>query len=180
MTTSPYDRLPQVPSFELTSTDVKDGQPLPVAQYSAGTGIPGAVDASPQLSWSGFPGGTRSFAVTMYDPDAPTPSGFWHWALADIPATVTELPTGAGAPGGGALPEGAFHVPNDARLDFYAGAMPPPGTGKHRYVIAVHALDVPSMKELGVSAESTPALLNFSFLGHTLARALLTPWGGEE
>jgi Raf kinase inhibitor-like YbhB/YbcL family protein len=176
---SPFDKLPPVPSFTLTSTDVKDGEPLAPPQYSARTPVPGAADASPQLSWTGFPEATKSFVVTMYDADAPVPAGFWHWALADIPAAVTELATGAGAPGDQALPAGAFHVPNDARLAFFAGAMPPPGTGKHRYFIAVSALDVPSVKDLGVTDASTPTVLYFSILQHTIARALITPWGGE-
>ncbi|WP_443060511.1 YbhB/YbcL family Raf kinase inhibitor-like protein [Streptomyces sp. NBC_00459] len=176
---NPFDRLPPVPSFTVTSTDVKDGEPLATAQYSTRTGIPTAADASPQLSWTGFPEATKSFVVTMYDADAPVPAGFWHWAVADIPAGATELVTGAGAPGGQGLPAGAFHVPNDARLPFYAGAMPPPGTGKHRYFIAVNALDVASVKDLGVADDSTPTVLYFSILQHTIARALITPWGGE-
>jgi hypothetical protein len=177
--TSPFDKMPPVPSFTVTSTDVKDGEPLAMPQYSARTSIPGASDASPQLSWSGFPAETQSFVITMYDADAPVPAGFWHWALADVPATVTALATGAGAPGGADLPPGAFNVANDARLPFYAGAMPPPGTGKHRYFIAVNALNVPSVRDLGVTEESTPSVLYFSILQSTIARAVIVPWGGE-
>ena len=94
----PFARLPVVPSFTVTSTDVTDGQALPLAQMSAIFGVPGGKDLSPQLSWSGAPAETKSYTVTMYDPDAPSGSGFWHWAVADIPASVTGLPTGA-APG---------------------------------------------------------------------------------
>lgn len=177
--TSPYDSLPAVPAFAVTSTDVADGAPLPVAQFAAMSGVTGAEDRSPQLSWSGFPAATRSFVVTMYDPDAPTPSGFWHWAVADIAAGVTSFDAGAGAPGAGGLPEGAFHVANDVREPGYTGAAPPPGTGKHRYYLAVTALDVPSVAALGVAPESTPAALSFSLLGHTLARGVLVPWAGE-
>jgi hypothetical protein len=179
MTSTPFDNMPPTASFTVTSTDIKDGEALGVPQYSGRTGIPGAMDASPQLSWTGFPESTRSFVITMFDADAPVPAGFWHWALADIPASVTELSTGAGAPGGAALPAGAFHVANDARLEFYAGAMPPPGTGKHRYFIAINALDVESVRDLGVSEQSTPTMLYFSILQHTVARAVITPWGGE-
>jgi len=91
----PYDALPKLPSFSLTSTDVKDGQPMPDVHRS-GVMQAGGKDVSPQLSWSGFPEGTKSFTVTMYDPDAPTAAGFWHWAVFNIPANVTELPSGAG------------------------------------------------------------------------------------
>jgi len=177
MSANPYDRLPATSSFQVTSGDLEDGGPLGIAQYSAMTGIPGATDTSPQLSWSGFPEGTKSFAITMYDADAPTPSGFWHWAVANIPAEVTELAAGAG--GGGGLPDGALLVPNDVRAPIYVGAMPPQGSGKHRYFIAVHALDVANITEAGFDAQGTPAGLNFTMLGHTLGRAIITPWGGE-
>ena len=112
----PFARLPVVPSFTVTSTDVTDGQPLPAAQMSGIFEVPGGKDLSPQLSWSGAPAETRSYTVTMYDPDAPSGSGFWHWAVADIPASVTGLPAGAGNGTGEHLPTGAFHLPNDARL----------------------------------------------------------------
>jgi phosphatidylethanolamine-binding protein (PEBP) family uncharacterized protein len=89
--TNPYEYLPQVPSFELSSETVTDGRPLPPAQLSKMFGMPGGEDVSPQLSWSGFPEETKSFVVSMYDPQAPTGSGFWHWVVADIPASVTSL-----------------------------------------------------------------------------------------
>jgi hypothetical protein len=102
----PFWRLPVVPSFTLTSTDITDGEALPPAQMSGIFGVPGGKDISPQLSWSGAPAETKSYTVTMYDPDAPSGSGFWHWALADIPASVTGLPTGAGDSSGEHLPTG--------------------------------------------------------------------------
>jgi Raf kinase inhibitor-like YbhB/YbcL family protein len=174
----PFARLPVVPNFALTSTDVTDGKELPVAQMSAAFGVPGGLDLSPQLSWSGAPPETRSYTVTMYDPDAPSGSGFWHWAVADIPASVTELPTGAGDDTGQYLPTGAFHLPNDLRAPYFLGAAPPPGDGRHRYVIMVQATDVEHVGQLGVQADSTPALLGFHINagGHLLGRAVVTPW----
>jgi Raf kinase inhibitor-like YbhB/YbcL family protein len=104
-------------------------------------------------------------------PDAPTGSGFWHWVVFDIPATVTELATGAGSQDGDRLPAGAVQVRNDANFAGYVGAGPPPGHGPHRYVFAVHALDV---EHTGADASATPAFVGFTMFGHTLGRALLT------
>jgi Raf kinase inhibitor-like YbhB/YbcL family protein len=165
----PFARLPEAASFAVTSTTVTDGAGWLPEQLSSG--VPGGRDISPQLSWSGAPEGTRSYAVTVYDPDAPTGSGFWHWAVADIPATVTELPEGAGDDAGSGLPEGAFQLPNDARVARFLGAAPPAGHGPHRYFVVVHALDVDST---GVPAEATPAYLGFTMASHTLGRAVLT------
>lgn len=175
MTDSPYDRLPAVPSFQLTSTDIRDGEKLGNPQVSGIFGA-GGQDVSPQLSWSGFPAETKSFVVTVYDPDAPTASGFWHWAVVDIPATVTELPSGAGDEAGSGLPAGAFQLRNDGGLARYVGAAPPAGHGRHRYFTVVHAVDVESLKSLGLDASSTPAFLGFNLFFHTLARAMIVPW----
>lgn len=164
----PYDLLPPVPSFSLESDDIADGQPLaPAFVHSSASG----GNQSPQLRWSGFPPQARGFTVTVFDPDAPTGSGFWHWLLVDVPASVTELPRGAGS-GEGRLPEGAFHVRNDFGERAYGGAAPPPGDRPHRYVFAVHALDVAT---LGVSADVPPAVVGFNLTFHTLARATLRP-----
>ncbi|MFB7719422.1 YbhB/YbcL family Raf kinase inhibitor-like protein [Nocardia sp. NPDC056100] len=165
---NPFSRLPEAAAFTLTSSTVRDGDPWPPAQWSAGA--PGGKDVSPQLSWSGAPAGTKSYAVTVYDPDAPTGSGFWHWAVANIPAATTTLPEGAGDDEGGALPDGALQLPNDARLARYIGAAPPAGHGEHRYFVTVHALDV---ADIGVAPDSTPALLGFMIAGHILGRATL-------
>jgi Raf kinase inhibitor-like YbhB/YbcL family protein len=166
---SPYDSLPRVPDFEVTSTDVKDGEALPTPQLSGIFGA-GGEDTSPQLAWSGFPSETKSFVVTCYDPDAPTASGFWHWAVVDIPASVTSLESGAGDETGSGLPPGAYQLRNDAGLARYLGAAPPPGHGPHRYFFVVHAVGV---ETLGLPEEASNALLGFSLFGQTLARATL-------
>lgn len=169
--TNPYPTLEQVPAFEVTSSDVLDGESMPVPQASGIMGA-GGEDASPQLSWRGFPEGTRSFAVTVHDPDAPTQSGFWHWAVANLPASTTSLDTGAGAADGAGLPEGAVQLRNDAGAVGYVGAAPPPGHGPHRYFVMVHALDV---HHLDLTEDATPTFLSFSMFGHTLARGQLVP-----
>jgi Raf kinase inhibitor-like YbhB/YbcL family protein len=169
---TPHDALPEVPSFEVTSTDVKDGEQLPSPQVSGIFGA-GGDDCSPQLSWSGFPPETKSFVVTCYDPDAPTGSGFWHWAVVDIPASVTSLPCGAGDETIGGLPDGAFQLRNDAGLKRYLGAAPPPGHGRHRYFFVVHAVGV---ETLALPEDASNALLGFNLFSHTLARATMVCW----
>jgi Raf kinase inhibitor-like YbhB/YbcL family protein len=166
----PFARLPEVPSFTLTSTSVGDGERFADAQHSGAFGVPGGQDVSPQLAWSGAPGQARSFAVTVYDPDAPTGSGFWHWAVANIPASVTSLVEGAGDDSGSGLPAGAVQLRGDAGAARFIGAAPPAGHGEHRYFITVHALDV---DDIGVPADATPAFLGFSMFTHTLARATI-------
>jgi len=166
----PFARLPKVPSFQLTSATVKDGAPWPPAQMSGAFGVPGGKDTSPQLAWSGAPQGTKSFAVTIYDPDAPTMSGFWHWAVANIPPSVTSLPEGAGDESGSRLPKGAYQLPNEAGSPRFIGAAPPAGHGPHRYFIVVHALDV---EDIGVAPKTTPAILGFHIFSHILARAVM-------
>ncbi|GAA1336277.1 YbhB/YbcL family Raf kinase inhibitor-like protein [Arthrobacter roseus] len=163
----PYADLPQIPDFRVTSDDVQDGAPLDAAQASGVMGS-GGQDRSPQLSWSGFPEGTKSFAVTVYDPDAPTASGFWHWAVANIPVGTTELPAGAGSEGSSALPKGAVELRNDAGFQGFVGAAPPPGHGPHRYFVVVHAVDV---EQLDVDADTPCAKLGFNLFSHTLGRA---------
>jgi Raf kinase inhibitor-like YbhB/YbcL family protein len=172
MSWNPYDNLPPAAPFSVTSTDLREGEKLATPQVSGIFGA-GGQDVSPQLSWSGFPAATKSFVVTMVDPEAPTVSGFWHWAVVNIPATVTQLPAGAGDESGAALPEGAFQLPNDARSKRYVGAGPPEGHGKHRYIFAVLALDA---DKIDIDEEATPAWLMFNLLGCTLGRAFLEGW----
>jgi Raf kinase inhibitor-like YbhB/YbcL family protein len=167
-----YDSLPKVKTFTVTSTDVRDGKEMATAHRSAVFGA-GGEDTSPQLSWSDVPEGTKSFVVTMYDPDAPTASGFWHWAVANIPANATELPSGAGDAKGSGLPAGALQLRGDGGLAQYIGAAPPPGHGKHRYFITVHAVDVAALE---VGPDTSPGLLGFQLFTHTLGRAQVVPW----
>jgi Raf kinase inhibitor-like YbhB/YbcL family protein len=163
----PYDALPKLPLFSLTSNSITNGQPMASPQISGILGA-GGEDVSPQLRWSGFPDKTRSFAVTVYDPDAPTLSGFWHWAVANLPADVTELPDNAGD--GNELPGGALTLVNDAGMRRYVGAAPPPGHGPHRYYVAVHAVDV---EKLDLPEDASPAFLGFNLFQHAIARAYI-------
>ena len=149
-------------TFTLTSNDITDGGILPDAQVQARGNI------SPHLRWSGVPDGTKSFAVTCFDPDAPTGSGFWHWTVANIPADVRELLEDASS---GGLPRGAVEGRTDFGSPGYGGAAPPPGHGPHRYVFTVFAVDVP---QLDVTPENSGAVFGFNLHFHTLAKASLT------
>lgn len=163
VTPDPYDLLPGVPSFDVTSTDVRSGEPLDDAQVAH------AGNTSPQLSWSGAPEGTKSFTVTCFDPDAPTPSGFWHWVLVDLPAEVTSLDTGAGAADAD-LPGNAFMCRNDAGSFDFTGAAPPQGDQVHRYYFVVHAV---TEETLGVDREASAAVVSFNLAFKTAGRAIL-------
>ncbi|MER8186711.1 YbhB/YbcL family Raf kinase inhibitor-like protein [Kitasatospora sp. NPDC094015] len=160
----PYDFLPKVPAFTLTSADLVDGGTMPEPHVHGGDNL------SPQLSWSGHPAGTRSFAVTCFDPDAPTASGWWHWLAVNLPAGTTELARGAGSSDADLPGEASFHVRNDFPGHRYDGAAPPPGPA-HRYVFAVHALDLPALE---LQPDTPAAMAGFNLTFHTLARALLT------
>ena len=162
----PHDLLPERPSFSVQSDDVQDGRPQPVAHAHPSAG---GENVSPHLRWSGFPEETKGFAVTCYDPDAPTGSGFWHWVLFNLPADTTELATRASPD---ALPEGAVEARNDYGEFGYGGAGPPPGDVPHRYVYTVYALDVDT---LDLPKEATPAYVGFNLTFHTLARAAIRP-----
>jgi Raf kinase inhibitor-like YbhB/YbcL family protein len=159
----PYAKLPRVESFTVTSDDVEHEQPL------ADDHVGDKGNTSPHLSWSGAPEGTKSYVVTAYDPDAPTPSGFWHWVVVDIPGDVTELATGAGDRDA-TLPDGAFHVANDVGTKAFVGAGPPEGDEAHRYYFVVHAVGEDT---LGVDGDASPAVVSFNLAFKTLGRAIL-------
>ena len=159
-------------TFTLQSASFSDGDHLAsdhLLAESFGFGCAGG-NRSPALSWNGAPEGTRSFAVTCYDPDAPTGSGFWHWILLDLPADTSELAAGAGSDTGRDLPDGALHVVNDFGTVGYGGPGPPPGHGPHRYVFTVHAL---SVEGLPVDATTPQAVARFQLHAHTIATATI-------
>lgn len=160
----PYDLLPPVPGFTLESDDIADGETLaPTFVHSSASG----ANQSPQLRWSGFPEQTRSFTVTVFDPDAPTGSGFWHWVLVDLPVDVTSLDTGAASRD---LPGKAFHCRNDGGDKGFMGAAPPQGDQVHRYFYVVHAVGEES---LGVDSDASPAVVSFNLAFKTLGRAII-------
>lgn len=163
----PFDVLPEAPWFALESDDISDALPLDKTFVHDSVG---GQNVSPHLRWSGFPSGTKGFCVTCFDPDAPTQSGYWHWVVVNLPADVTELPRGAGS--GDTLPGQAFHVRNDTGGKRYDGAAPPEGDRPHRYVFAVHAMDV---ERIDVDDSVSPAIVGFNLAFHTLARAALRP-----
>ena len=162
----PYQLLPAVGGFDVTSKDVTDGEPMDQIYVHPGLG---GRNVSPQLSWSGYPAETASFVVTCFDPDAPTPSGFWHWAAVNLPASVTELSMGAGSQ---PLPGGALALRNDYSEVGYGGPYPPEGDPAHRYYFVVHAVDVDALE---LTAEASAAYASFNLVFHTLARAIITP-----
>ena len=159
-------------TMKLTSESFREGELLRMEHVLSGAfgfGCDGG-NVSPQLSWSGAPAGTQGFAVSCYDPDAPTGSGFWHWFMVNIPAAVTSLPAGAGDPASGRAPRGALEIRTDFGKPGYGGPCPPPGSNVHRYIFTVHALSVP---QLQVTAETSCAIVGFQVNAHTLASARL-------
>jgi Raf kinase inhibitor-like YbhB/YbcL family protein len=156
--------------FVLTSPDLEAGGAMPVKHVGNIMGCPGQ-NVSPALQWSGAPAGTQSYVVTMYDPDAPTGSGFWHWVVYNIPATATSLREGAGDPKANALPAGTIQGNTDLAAPGYIGPCPPAGDKPHRYLITVHALKTAKL-ELPVNA--TAAMVGFNVHANELGKATLT------
>lgn len=167
--------LTNAAGFQLTSPDIQAGRPIDKKFEFNGFGCSGD-NQSPALQWRGAPAGTKSFAVTVYDPDAPTGSGWWHWSVINLPAAVTSLPADAGAAGGAKLPEGARHVRIDYGVAAWGGMCPPPGDKPHRYVFTVHALKT---DKLDIPADATAALAGYMINAHALAKASFTATYGR-
>jgi Raf kinase inhibitor-like YbhB/YbcL family protein len=152
--------------LELTSTSIQEGGTIDMQFVFTGCG---GKNTSPQLAWRGAPSGTKSFAITCFDPDAPTGSGYWHWLVFDLPASLGSL--GAGA-GNSATPGGGRTGYSDFGLNKYGGPCPPKGDDPHRYIFTVYALDVPRLE--GAGEGTTGATLVFLMRGHVLAQGSLT------
>lgn len=159
----PYAPLGNPPALKVWSDDFANGDKIP-AEFT-GTG------PNPHLAWGDLPEGTKSIAITCYDPDAPTAAGFWHWAVANIDTSVTEVPRGAADE----VLAHALTLKGDNGTARYYGPQPPAGHGPHRYLFAVHALDV---EKLDLDPSATPTVLGFNLYFHTLARGI--HWGWYE
>jgi Raf kinase inhibitor-like YbhB/YbcL family protein len=161
-------------TFVLTSADLHAGHPIASTQVYGGMGCDGQ-NRSPELSWKGAPKGTKTFAITMYDPDAPTGSGWWHWVVFNIPADVTSLPTGAGDSSKNLLPPGAAFGNTDFGTPGYGGPCPPQGDKPHRYIVTVYALD----DSLSIPGTATAAYVGFNIHAHTIGKATLSALYGR-
>ena len=170
MMRTPYDQIGEVPTFTLGSTDVKNGEELAPPQRSGIFGA-GGTDTSPELHWSGFPAGTKSFAVTVFDPDAPTGSGWWHWVVFNLPPDTRTLLAGAGNPASGKLPKGAVQSLTDFGVPGYGGPCPPKSDRPHRYVFTVHALEV---EKLDLDEKAMPAMVGFMITTNRIDKATFT------
>ncbi|MCC6208460.1 MAG: YbhB/YbcL family Raf kinase inhibitor-like protein [Gammaproteobacteria bacterium] len=162
-------------AFTLSSPTIPEGGTLTMDQVFNGFGCTGN-NVSPALEWRGAPEGTKSFAITVYDPDAPTGSGWWHWVVYDIPAAVTALPAGAGGADVAMLPSGAVQGRTDFGAAGFGGACPPPGDKPHRYIFTVHALKV---EKLDVPADATAALVGYMLNANLLGKASFTATYGR-
>ena len=165
----------KIETFTLASPDVSANSLMTLKQAFNGFGCTGQ-NVSPSLTWSGAPAGTKSFAITVYDSDAPTGSGWWHWMVYDIPAPVTSIAAGAGAPGKAALPSGAKLGMTDFGVKGWGGPCPPQGDKAHRYVFTVFALKTAT---LDVPATATSALIGYNLNGNALAKASFTALFGR-
>lgn len=155
--------------FTLSSPDIADGKTMAERHVLAGFGCTGG-NLSPALAWHDAPAGTKSFALTVYDPDAPTGSGWWHWVVFNLPATATQVPAGAGTGPAAALPGAAVQSRTDFGTPGYGGPCPPAGA-PHRYVFTIHALDVAA---LPLDPQASAAMVGFMVHAHSLGQASLT------
>ena len=157
-------------SFTLTSKTL-GGNSTTMEEFN-GFGCTGE-NTSPQLSWANAPEGTKSFAITMYDPDAPTGSGWWHWVVFDIPSDVNELLRNAGNIEKGLMPKDAIQSITNYGVPGYGGPCPPENHGIHQYIITVHALKV---DKLGLDANTNPAVVGYYLWNNTIAKASLVTY----
>lgn len=157
----------QAAGFVLSSPTIKPGSRLTEAQVFKGFGCEGK-NISPTLKWSGAPKDTKSFAVTVYDPDAPTGSGWWHWVVFNIPASANELTEGAGTADGKSLPAGAAQGRTDFGAPGFGGACPPKGDKPHRYIFTVHALKT---EKIEVPPDASAALVGFMINANRIGKA---------
>ena len=164
-------------NMTLTSAQIQEGATIAAEQVFKGFGCTGS-NISPALNWSGAPAGTKSFAVSIYDPDAPTGSGWWHWVVSNIPAGTTSLPKDAGNVKKKLMPKGAIQSRTDFGADGYGGPCPPPGDKPHHYHITVFAVDVDKLPD-AKSDSASAALVGFDLHFHTLAKATLTGMYGR-
>lgn len=165
----------QAQDFRLMSPSIESNALLPEEQIYDGFGCSGKNE-SPALQWTPGPKETRSYAITVYDPDAPTGSGWWHWVVYNIPATVHVLPAGAGDPSGNALPPGAIQGRTDFGTHAFGGACPPEGDEPHRYIFTVHALKT---ETIDVPADASAAMIGFMIHANSLGKASFTALYGR-
>ncbi len=163
----------QAQTFTLKSKDL--GGQFTKKQEFNGFGCNGE-NISPQLYWENIPAGTKSFAITVYDPDAPTGSGFWHWIVFDIPANVSEIKTGAGDPSKSLMPAGVIQSMTNYGVKGFGGACPPVGHGFHQYIFTIHALKT---DKLGLDENTNPAIVGFYLWQNTLAKASIVAYYGR-
>jgi len=161
--------------FTLSSTELAQGRQIPLAQVFGGMGCNGR-NLSPSLAWRGAPAGTKSFALTLYDPDAPTGSGWWHWVVYDIPASASSIAGGAGDAAKKLLPAGAVQGNTDFGAPGYGGPCPPQGDKPHRYVFTLYALKT---DRLDVPANATAAYVGFNIHANAIGKATFTALYGR-
>lgn len=167
---------PAAEPFLVSSAEIKPGATIAEAQVFKGFGCEGG-NVSPSLAWRNPPAGTKSFAVTVYDPDAPTGSGWWHWVMFNIPADVLSVPVGVGNPASGQTPKGAVQSKTDFGKPGYGGPCPPKGDKPHRYVFTVHALKV---DKIDADENASGAMVGFMLNANALAKASFTATYGRR